>query len=155
VLGAGGGVEERGFEPESSGGVGTTENGGAVGDKGASDGGHVRVSGVCRPEEDGADGGTGVEGEVGIVLNEVREALSAGADVVDEFTDSAPAEGAERDRDLENVGAACGAQRAAEQVGESGVGVVVGVEVVGVSAQRAEGGGVGDGEQSCGDGLPT
>ena len=44
---------------------------------------------------------------------------------------------------------------AAEQVGEPGLGVVVGVEVVGAQGQRGEQGGVRDGEHSGGDRLPA
>ena len=58
--------------------------------------------------------------------------LGVGADLVDEGAEAGAAEGFEGDGDLEDVGASGGAQGAAEEVGEAGFGVVVGVEVVGV-----------------------
>lgn len=88
-------------------------------------------------------------------LDECGEFAGTVADVIDECAESGAAEGFEGDGDFEGVGAAGGAQGAAEQVGEAGFGVVVGVEVVGVVVQGCEVAGVLDGEDSGGDRLPA
>ena len=83
------------------------------------------------------------------------ELLGLVADLVDEGAEAGAAEGLEGDGDLQDVGAAGGAQGAAEEVGEAGFGVVVGVEVVGVVGEGGEVAGVADGEEAGGDGLPA
>ena len=106
-------------------------------------------------EQDGADGGVVVELEAGVVGNEVGEVVGVGADLVDEGAEAVASEGFEGDGDFEDVGSATGAQGAAEEVGEPGVGVVVGVEVVGVLFEGGEVVGVVDVEEAGGDGLPA
>lgn len=61
-------------------------------------------------EEDGAEGGAGVEFVVGVGLDEVGEGLGGGEGAVDEFAEAVAAEGLEGDGDFEDVGAAGGAQ---------------------------------------------
>ena len=84
------------------------------------------VVGVGGAEEHGADGGRRVELEArGGASTRSARWLGGGAGAVDEVGESVAAEGAQGDGDLQGVGAAGGAQRAAEEVGEAGVGVVV------------------------------
>ncbi|GAA3107411.1 hypothetical protein GCM10020254_61640 [Streptomyces goshikiensis] len=96
-----------------------------------------------------------VEFEAGVGVEEFGEVVGGGAGVVDEAGEAVAAEGAEGGGDFEGVGAAGGAQGAAEEVGEAGFGVVGGVEVVGLVGEGGEQGGVGYGDQACGDGLPA
>ena len=74
--------------------------------------------------------------------------VGGGDGAVDEVGESVAAECLEGDGDLEGVGAAGGAEGAAEEVGEACVGVVVGVEVVGVVVEGVEVVVVGDGEDA-------
>lgn len=119
VGGAGVGVEEGGFEPEAAVEAGSAEDGAALGEEAAADGGDGVVGGVCGAEEDGADGRWGVEFEAGMCGDEVGELVGVCADLVDEGAEAGAAEGFEGDGDLEGVGAAGGAQGAAEEVGEA------------------------------------
>ncbi|MEV7023582.1 hypothetical protein AB0O00_15710, partial [Kitasatospora sp. NPDC093558] len=93
-------------------------------------------------EFQGRFGADGVGGRAGEVV--------AG---VDEPAESVPAEGAQRDGDLEGVGAAGGAQRAAEQAGVAGVFVVDGVEVLGAAGEGDVGLGAADEEDAGPGGL--
>jgi hypothetical protein len=96
-----------------------------------------------------------VQFEAGVRVDEVGEVPGVGADLVDERAEAAASEGFEGDGEFEDVGSAGGAQGPAEQVGQSGLGVVVGVEVVGVLPQGGEIVGVPDGEEAGGDRLPA
>lgn len=148
IVGLGVRVENGDLEPQPLGGGGAAEDGRAVVEEAAAqrgDGGGRCPGGA---EEDGADGGAGVELEAGAGLDEVGEVLGGRADVVDEVAEAAPAECPQGDGDLEDVGAAGGAEGAAEQVGQPRFGVVVGVEVLGLVGQRGEGGAVRDGEEA-------
>lgn len=149
------GVEKGGFEPELSVEDGAAEDGAAFGEEGAAYRGDGVVGGFGGPEQDGADGGWVVELEAGVCLDEAGEFLGVGADLVDEGAESVAAEGFEGDGDFEDVGASGGAQGAAEEVGESGLGVVVGVEVVGVVVECVQVVGVAYGEEAGGGGLPA
>lgn len=149
------GVEEGGFEPEAAVECGASEDGAALVQEGAAYGGDGGVGGSGGSEQDGADGGPVVELEAGVGGYEVGQLVGVGADLVDEGADAFSAEGFEGDGDFEDVGASGGAQGAAEEVGESCFGVVVGVEVVGAVLQYGEVVGVAYGEESCGDGLPA
>lgn len=149
------GVEEGGFEPAAAVEGGAAEDGAALVEEGAAYGGDGVVGGASGPEEDGADDGVVVELEAGVCGGEVGEFVGVGADLVDEVADAVASEGLEGDGDLEDVGAAGGAQGAAEEVGVACFGVVVGVEVVGPVGERGEVGGVAYGEESGGDGLPA
>lgn len=93
--------------------------------------------------------------EVGVRVDEGGELPGVAADLVDERAEAVASEGFEGDGEFEDVGAAGGAQGAAEEVGQSGFGVVVGVEVVGALSQGGEVVGVANGEEACGDGLPA
>lgn len=135
VVGGEVGVEEGGFEPEAAVGAGAAEDGGAVGEQGAADVGDGVVGGALGAEEDGGDGGVFVELQLGVFVDELGQFAGGGADAVDEVGEAVAAEGSEGDGDFEDVGAAGGARGAAEEVGEAGVGVVVGVEVVGGVAE--------------------
>lgn len=75
--------------------------------------------------------------------------------VLHQLAESPASERPERDRHLQGVGAPGGADRAAQQVREPCLGVVVGVEVVGAQRQRREHPGVRDGEHSGGNRLPA
>jgi hypothetical protein len=75
------------------------------------------------------------------------------AAALDEHADAGPAEGSQRHGDLEAVGPAGGADGAAEQVGQAGLGVVGGVEVVRADVQRGDL--LPGREHAGGDGLPT
>lgn len=96
-----------------------------------------------------------MEFEAGVVVDELRELACLFADLVDQSAESCASEGFQGDGDLEHVGAAGGAQGAAEEVGEAGLGVVVGVEVVGALVEGGEVVLVAYGEESCGYGLPA
>lgn len=137
VSGRGARVEQGGLEPEAAVGAGAAEDGAALVQEGAAQGGELLVVGVGGAEEDGADGGGCVDLEAGVGVEAPGEGVGEGAGVVDEADESVAAEGAEGDGDLEGVGASGGAQGAAEEVGEAGVGVVGGVEVVGLVGEGA------------------
>lgn len=139
-------VEQGGFEPEAALRVGAAEDGVAVVEEGAADGGDLLVVGVGGAEQHGAEGGPCMEGEGGVVVDLLGEGVGEVADLVDEGAESVAAERAEGDGHLEGVGAAGGAQAAAEEVGEAGFGVVVGVEVVGGVLEGVEAAGAVDGE---------
>lgn len=134
-------VEQGGFEPEPAVHAGAAEYGAALGEEGAADVGDALVGCAAGAEEDGAEGGGVVEVEAGVGVKGGCELLGLVADLVDEGAESGAAEGFEGDGDFEDVGASGGAQGAAEEVGQTGFGVVVGVEVVGV---------VGEGVRSAG-----
>lgn len=155
VGGPGVGVEEGGLKPEAAVEAGAAEDGSAAGEEVSAYGGDGVVGGSCGAEQDGADGGPVVEFEGGVVVDEGGEGAGVVADLVDEGAEAGAAEGLESDGDLEGVGAAAGARGAAEEVGQAGFGVVVGVEVVGVLVECGEVVGVFDGEEACGDGLPA
>src|SRR5690606_33599196 len=122
VFGPGVGVEKGDLEPEPVVETGAAEDGPALGEEPAAYGGDGVVGGTGGPEQDGADGGPVVELEAGVFVDEVGELAGAGADLVDEGAEAAAAERPERDGDLENVGAPGGAQGAAEEVGQAGLG---------------------------------
>lgn len=99
--------------------MGAAEDGVAVVEEGAADGGDLLVVGVGGAEQHGAEGGPCVEGEGGVVVDLLGEGVGEVADLVDEGAESVAAERAEGDGHLEGVGAAGGAQAAAEEVGEA------------------------------------
>lgn len=131
------GVEQGGLEPEAAVGGGSAQYGGAALEEGAAQGGQCGVVGVGGPEQDGADGGRRVEFEGGVCFEESGELFGAGAGAVDEVGEAVSAEGAQGGGDFEGVCAAGGAQGAAEEVGQAGLGVVGGVEVVGLVGEGA------------------
>lgn len=97
--------------------MGAAEDGAALVQEGAAQGGEVVVVGVGGPEEDGGEGGGCVEFEAGVGVEESGEVVCGVDGAVDECGEAVAAEGAEGGGDLEGVGAAGGAQGAAEEVG--------------------------------------
>ncbi len=155
VAGGGVGVEQGGLEPEAAVRLGAAEDRAALGEERAADRGDGPVGRALGPEEDGGEGGAAAQVEAGGLLHQVGEVLGPVHAGVDEGAEPGAAEGAEGDGDLEDVGAAGGPEGAAEEVGETGLGVVVGVEVVGGVAEDGEVGGVAYGEESGGGRLPA
>lgn len=85
-------VQQGGFEPQAAVGVGAAEDGAALVQEGAAQGGEPGVVGVGGPEEDGADGGGRVEFEAGVGVEECGEVLGECAGAVDEAGEAVAAQ---------------------------------------------------------------
>lgn len=72
--------------------MGAAEDGAALVEEGAAQGGELVVGGVGGPEEDGADGGRGVEFEAGVGVEALGEVLGELAGAVDEVGEAVAAE---------------------------------------------------------------